>query len=362
MWFLGFMLLFVIGVVIFVNTAPQFGQAPQGKDLERIKQSPNYKDSKFINKQLTQMGSFSQMMKTMPDFLFGKNLSPKYTLPVKYQHSNEVEADSICYVTWYGHSAFLLELEGKRILIDPMLSKSPTPMGFGSSRFFNKEAIPIDELSNIDFLIISHDHYDHLDHQSILKLKDKVGHFFTALGIGSHLKKWGIPEGKITELDWWQRKEVDGLTFGACPARHFSGRGILDRDKTQWASWVIKSEFQNIYFSGDGGYGPHFKEIGEKYGPFDFAMLECGQYNEAWKDIHMMPEESVQAGIDVKANLIMPIHWGAFPLSVHTWKDPVERFTNKAAAENVNFITPYIGERFKLGVDLPKEQWWVGKN
>lgn len=348
----------IVGVLIFVNTAPQFGQPPNGEAKERLKESPHYENGKFVNLIETKMGSFGEMMGTLPEFIFGENQSPDDTLPTRYGESNGDVVDSLCYITWYGHSAFLFEMNGKRILIDPMLGETAAPTSFGSSRFPNQQAVPLEDIREIDLIILSHDHYDHLDYHSIMHLKDHVGHFYTALGVGSHLKKWGIPDSRITELDWWQTTTHDGVDLVACPARHFSGRAIFDRNATQWASWVINSEGYKIYFSGDGGYGPHFKEIGEKYGPFDFAMLECGQYNKAWHDIHMFPEESVDAGLDLKARLSMPIHWGAFNLSIHKWTDPIKRFKDAADSSGLPVVHPYIGERFRLGVDFPNDQWW----
>lgn len=353
-----FLLILFSGISLFISTAPQFGQAPEGSDLTRISKSPNYKDDHFQNNIETSLGTFSEMLRTVPDFFRGEKMEPRDTLPVQYGSNPQSAVDSLCFVTWYGHSAFLIEMEGKRILLDPMLTETPSPVSFGTSRFPNKKPIPLDELTNIDYVIISHDHYDHLDYQSILLLADRAEHFYTALGVGSHLKKWGIPESHITELDWWDSIMVEGIELVACPARHFSGRGILDRNKTQWASWVVNGKYQKLYFSGDGGYGPHFKEIGERFGPFDLAMMECGQYNKAWKDIHMMPEESVQAGIDVRGEVLMPIHWGAFALAVHEWTEPVERFKKKARKENVSFIHPQIGERFSVGTDFPQVEWW----
>lgn len=347
-----------IGIFIFVKTAPQFGQPPQGAELERIRQSSNYGEGEFVNLIETKMGSFGEMMSTMPDFLFGKNQSPDDTLPVKFGENTAAAVDTSCYITWYGHSAFLIEMDGQRILIDPMLGKTAAPVSFGSKRFPYEKPIPIEELTDIDILILSHDHYDHLDYPSIQKLKDEVRHFYTALGVGSHLMAWGVPEKKITELDWWDSTEANGLKLVATPARHFSGRGLTDRNATQWASWIIRGKHQNIYFSGDGGYGPHFKEIGEKYGPFDIAFMECGQYNKAWQAIHMMPEESVHAGKNVQANLIMPIHWGAFKLSVHTWTDPIKRFKAESERLKVPMVHPYIGDRFELGKDFPRVEWW----
>lgn len=351
------LILLTIGIFIFVRTSPQFGRPPAGEHLQRIAQSPNHVDGAFENLIETSMGSFGEMMATMPDMFFGKDQSPTDSLPVKFGPEEEAP-DSICRITWYGHSAFLIEFDDKRVLIDPMLGPVAAPISFGSKRFPYKEPIPMDELTDIDAVILSHDHYDHLDYPSIMKLKDRVGHFYTALGVGAHLMYWGIEEERITELDWWESASFDSISLTACPARHFSGRGITDRNKTQWASWVIKSPDHNIYFSGDGGYGPHFKEIGDRFGPFDFAMLECGQYNEAWEAIHMMPEQTVSAGKDVKAKLSMPIHWGAFKLAAHSWTDPIDRFKQEAIAQKLPYVHPFIGESFVLGEDFPRHEWW----
>jgi L-ascorbate metabolism protein UlaG (beta-lactamase superfamily) len=349
--------LFVLGVVLFLKFAPQIGQVPEGADLERIKKSPNHNGEIFINKVETHEANFSEAMKTLPDFIWNKNGSPEK--PISTDFDNSINSkDSSCYITWFGHSAFLLEIDEKRILIDPMLGNSASPIYVTTKRFPYTEPIDLSAIKDIDAVIISHDHYDHLDYPTIEKIKDEVGHFYTMLGVGSHLKRWGVPEEKITELDWWQSTNLADINLIATPSRHFSGRGFSDRNTTQWGSWIIKNENLNIYFSGDGGYGPHFKEIGEKYGPFDFAMLECGQYNEAWHDIHMIPEESVQAGIDVKAKLLMPIHWGAFQLSVHSWTDPITRFKAKAKELNAEVIHPEISKRFKLGEEFPKNEWW----
>lgn len=360
--FIGLVILFVVfagATWVFVNSAPQFGQAPEGDDLERIKQSPHYRNNGFVNLIPTGLGPFSEMMKTLPEMLSGGG-EPGSPLPTSFGSSDEQAADSLCFVTWYGHSSFLIELDGQRILIDPMLTEYPSPVAFGSKRFAYTEAIPIELLKDIDAMIISHDHYDHLDYKTVLTLAGEVKHFYTALGVGSHLKHWGIPAEQITELDWWQGAQAGNLQLVACPSRHFSGRGITDRWKTQWASWVIKGSRQNLYFSGDGGYGPHFAEIGARFGPFDFAMMECGQYFRVWKNIHLMPEESVKAGKEVNAALLMPIHWGSFKLAPHHWKDPIERFKAECLRLNMPYVHPLIGERFCLGRDYPQTEWWMG--
>lgn len=353
----GLVAFLVIVVIIFVNTSPQMGEKPSGEHLERIKSSPHHNKKEFVNLIETKMGSFGEMIGTIPDYISSKNGEPSKELPVKFGENIE-GPDSVAHITWYGHSAFLIEMDGKRILIDPMLGTIASPLPFGTKRFKYQDPIPIDELTSIDAVILSHDHYDHLDYPTITKIKGHVGHFYTALGVGSHLQAWGVSEEKITELDWWETSSLDKIGLVACPARHFSGRGLTDRNATQWASWIIEGKYQKLYFSGDSGYGPHFKEIGDKYGPFDFAMMECGQYNKAWEAIHMMPEQSVQAGMDVKGNLLMPIHWGAFKLAIHEWTDPIERFRAASKRADIPIIHPVIGSRFRLGSDFPQAEWW----
>jgi len=349
-----------IGITAFVNFAPQFGAKTSGERLVRITQSENYKNGQFVNQIETKLDySFSGMATALWEFLTAKNTSPKHALPVKFgENEIAVTTDSLTYVTWYGHSAFLLEMEGKRILLDPMFGPAASPVSFTGQRFPYEKPIDFNQFTDIDAVIISHDHYDHLDYLSITQLKEEVRHFFVPLGVGAHLIHWGVNPEIITELDWWENVALEELTFTATPARHFSGRGVTDSKKTLWASWILEGKHTKIYFSGDSGYGPHFKEIGEKLGPFDFAMMECGQYNEKWEAIHMMPEQTAQAATDVKTNVVMPIHWGAFSLAPHPWTDPITRVLMAAEMQNVSVVHPIIGERFTVGKDLPEVKWW----
>ena len=357
---LAIILLFIIGIAIFMHTSPQFGGKPDARRLKEIEASPNFSDGVFQNQIETTMDmSLSKMPGLLREQFFGKELrTPEQPHPVKWDQGNHEEVDSLVYVTWFGHSAFLVEMDGKRILLDPMLGEASAPVSFVTKRFNYTDPINIEELTNIDAVIISHDHYDHLDYPTIKKIKGEVGHFYTALAVGEHLKKWGVPAEKITELDWWQTAALGDVELIATPARHFSGRGFSDRNKTQWASWVLRGKHRKIYFSGDGGYGPHFSDIGDKYGPFDFAMVECGQYNERWSAIHMFPEQSVQANIDVQSKVMMPIHWGAFNLALHDWRDPIERARAEASNKEVTVVNPYIGERFEIGQTDISEPWW----
>ena len=207
-------------------------------------------------------------------------------------------------------------------------------------------------------MILSHDHYDHLDYPTIKALNDKVDRFYIPLGVGAHLEEWGVQPDQITELNWWDEIEFQGLNLALTPTRHFSGRGFGDRFKTLWGSWVIIGSNKRMYFSGDSGYFPGFKEIGEKYGPFDLTFMECGAYNEGWSEIHMFPEETAQAHLDVKGKLLMPIQWGKFDLALHPWKESVNRLAEKAKAESIPLFTPQVGQMVSLSDSSDLDSWW----
>lgn len=359
-------ILSVVGVitlvgVTFINVSPQFGAGAKDSSLDRIRKSPNFINGAFKNSEKT-IQNTGFKWSTIPKFFTDShNKIPSKETPIqklsKSYFDNEPQQPRI---TWFGHSAAFVEMEGLNIFIDPMLGEvaAPHPM-LGSKRFQKELPIAIDSLPKIDIVLISHDHYDHLDYGSIVKLKDKVEQFYVPLGIKAHLTSWGIDEAKITEFDWWESVTYNGVDFVSTPARHFSGRGVTNKDSTLWCSWVLKSSNSNIFFSGDSGYGKHFKEIGSKYGPFDFTMMECGQYNEQWAQIHMTPEETIQASIDVQSNLVMPIHWGSFKLALHSWNDPVVRASAKAGEMNVKITTPKVGEAIVLDRNgFPSEKWW----
>ena len=356
------LLVVVIGA-IFMNTSPEFGGEATNDDIERYKKSGHYKDGIFVNEVPTSMDmSFSKMMGTMADFIKGvENSVPNSQLKIEKTNPEEIINNSNpAQLLWFGHSTLLLKMEGQNIILDPMLGLVPAPNPLlGGERYSKELPVEISLLPEIDAVVISHDHYDHLDYGTVIKLKDKTKVFYVPLGVGAHLKEWGVEPSKIKELNWWDSAQMDRLSFVLTPSRHFSGRGLTDRSKTLWGSWVIKSEKETVYFSGDGGYGPHFKKIGEKYGPFDIAFIECGQYNEKWRHIHMFPEESAQAGADLKAKVIMPIHWAAFSLSLHSWTDPVERILIKAKELDLPVATPKIGELIVLDSLVNEtENWW----
>ncbi|MFD0050955.1 MBL fold metallo-hydrolase [Actinomycetes bacterium NPDC127524] len=277
-----------------------------------------------------------------------------------FKQAKSITAGDAPQVTWFGHSAFYLEMEGKRLLFDPMFGSRPSPVSWaGTKRYSRSFPVQPDDFVELDAIVISHDHYDHLDYRSIRQLKDKTPRLIVPVGVRQHLIKWGVPSEKITEHNWWDELKLDGLTLACTPARHFSGRGLFNRDSTLWCSWVIAGRETKVFYSGDSGYGPHFKEIGEKYGPFHLTLLECGQYDERWSAIHMMPEQTVQAHLDLGGNLLIPVHWGAFTLAFHSWTDPAERVTKAARKHQINISTPRIGETvlFASG-QYPKTSWW----
>ena len=367
LYLLAIILLLVLVVVLFVNLSPQMGASISKEKKELFKTSKQYKDGQFNNLGGVKMEmSFKDFTKSMAAYFSPQPHSvPEKDIAVATIDSVAVsDYNGPTRLVWFGHSAFLLQMNGKNILLDPMFGEVPAPAPFlGKKRFSAQLPIIVEKLPIIDAVIFSHDHYDHLDYGSVLALKDKVKQFITPLGVGSHLEKWGVPANHIQELDWWQETNVEDITFACTPAQHFSGRGLTDRGSTLWSSWVIKANDENLFFSGDSGYGDHFKDIGNAYGPFDFAMLECGQYNELWHTIHMMPEETAQAGIDVKAKKAMPIHWGAFKLAMHPWTEPVERVSVKAKELQLPLVTPKIGVPIVLGSEeQSSSKWWPAFN
>ena len=364
---IGISIIAIIGLIIivislFLNLSPQFGKSPTTEQKIEYAKLENFQNGKFKNQHKSPMNiNYWKIFKELTTKASDRN--PYKNILVEKIDSTVIENhnNNITYLTWFGHSAFLLHIDGKKVLIDPMLSKSPSPIKLiGAKRYSKEIPVEIENLPFIDAIILSHDHYDHLDYESIQKLKGKVGRYFTPLGVGNHLIEWGVAKETISELIWWDSIEFDNIKLICTPARHFSGRGLFDRASTLWCSWVIKGQKDNIFFSGDSGYDTHFKEIGETYGPFDISLMECGQYNEDWKLLHMMPEETVQASLDLKSKLTLPIHWGGFTLAFHDWTDPIERILNKANELNMPVTTPKIGESVVIGnTNYPTEKWWL---
>ncbi|MFS0667103.1 MBL fold metallo-hydrolase [Peribacillus frigoritolerans] len=346
-------------LLLFLNLYPPLGRRTNKEKVRSFTTKENFAKGKFQNQiPASQAMSLKHTGSILRDFI-KPNPKRRPDSPIVIGKKEPASKNSN-KITWFGHSAFMLELDGKTILVDPMFGKAPTPFPwFGNKRFSGELPFDIDMLPPIDAVLLSHDHYDHLDYFSIKKLKDKVNQFIVPLGVGGHLERWGVKQELIQEHNWWDETSFKDLQFICTPARHFSGRSLGDGNTTLWCSWIIKGKQEKVYFSGDSGYGSHFKEIGEKYGPFDLTLMECGQYDERWSTIHMIPEETVQAHIDVQGKRMIPIHWAGFTLSFHDWTDPIERVTKAANDLGVQVCTPQIGEPVVLGsTDFPQTRWW----
>ncbi|NQV54159.1 MAG: MBL fold metallo-hydrolase [Flavobacteriales bacterium] len=346
---------------VIILQLPQFGTRPQGQYLAALQQSAQHNGEVFVNEEgaTADMGGRT-LLNVIKAYMNAPEGRHPDSLPILHPDPADVAQDSLgeYHLTWFGHSSFLLEVDNKNILLDPMLGPAAAPFSFQVRRFSQDLPITMENLPQIDAVIFSHDHYDHLDHTTILAIKDKVSHFYVPLGLKGHLVGWGVDSNAVTELDWWEEVQMDDIRLACTPSQHFSGRGLTDRNTTLWCSWVITTPEQNIYFSGDSGYFKGFKSIGEKYGPFDLALIECGQYNELWQAIHMLPEQSAQAAVDLNAKAMIPIHWGMFELALHPWKEPAERVTVKAKELGMPLLTPKIGERLAIREELTTDEWW----
>ena len=326
----------------------------------KIEGSPEYKGGKFIGMGNTLNMSFTDYVSTTWEFIFAKNnRTPDRELPTKQadlSYFNDTNRNQL-NVTWLGHSSLMINIDGYKILTDPVFEKRVSVLG--PTRFNGDVPLDIKQIPKTDAVIISHDHYDHLNKYSVQNLIEKTNKFVVPLKVGARLVGWGVPRDKIVELGWWQEYQFDRrLMVAAAPAQHFSGRGITDRNKTLWASWVIKTPAHTLFFSGDSGYFSGFKQIGDKYGPFDMTFIECGAYGEGWPKVHMFPEQTVQAHLDLKGDVLHPIHWGTFNLALHPWYEPMERLTAAANLNNVKIATPIVGETTVYDMNIPTARWW----
>jgi len=321
----------------------------------RIESSPQFKNGNFNDEGRTPNMSLKEYAATTWDFLFTRNArTPKTKLPFKpvnLSHFNNPESGQL-NVTWLGHSSLMINIDVYKVLTDPVFEKSVSV--FGPTRFNGDVPLDILQVPPIDVVIISHDHYDHLNKYSVQRLNENTKIFIVPLAVGARVAEWGVPKDKIVELDWWEEFRFDqNLMVAATPAEHFSGRGFTDRNNTLWASWVIMTPFHKLFFSGDSGYFDGFKQIGAKYGPFDMTFIECGAYSESWPQVHMFPEETVQAHLDLKGFVLHPIHWATFNLTLHPWYEPMVRLAAAADTAKVKIATPIVGETTVYGKTIP---------
>jgi L-ascorbate metabolism protein UlaG (beta-lactamase superfamily) len=340
---------------------PKFGKLPEGERLARIEKSPNYKESKFQNLSPTpQLSSDSGMVGALLKFIFSSSQGrfPPSPIPSTKTDLNALDINEDI-VVWLGHSSYFIQLGGRRILIDPVFSPYAAPVSFFNKAFAGTNVYSADAMPPIDYMIISHDHWDHLDYPSVTALKSKVKNIITPLGVGAHLEYWGFATERIREADWFDELKLeDDFAIHVLPARHFSGR-LFTRDKTLWAAFALITPERKIFFSGDSGYDTHFAEIGRQLGGVDLAILECGQYDQNWRYIHMLPEQVAQAALDLKAGALIPAHSGKFSIAYHSWDDPFVRLSAASEGKPYRLLTPMIGEAVKLrDKNQTFSRWW----
>lgn len=355
-----FILLFVLTVFLYIRL-PMFGRAPSGKRRERILQSPNYKNGAFQNQShtpaLTEGVTYGAVMK---EFLTGDK---KHTKPQKPVPSHKTDLKSLLpdedVLVWFGHSSYFIQVDGKRILVDPVLSGAASPVSFTTRAFAGADIYTPEDFPEIDYLFISHDHWDHLDYKTIMKLKPGIKKIITGLGTGEHFERWGFDSSKIIEADWHEQIDLgSGFVVNTVPSRHFSGRGFK-RNGALWMSFALQTPGMKLFLGGDSGYDSHFAEAGKKYGPFDLAILENGQYDKSWKYIHMKPEEVLKAANELGAKRLFPVHSSKFALANHSWNEPLRRISELNKDIKIPIITPMIGEKVLLqNKEQHFEKWW----
>ncbi len=344
--------------MLFIRT-PKFGAMPKGQRLSYMQQAANYKNGAFQNEEdtpvLPEGQTYGGLIKYM---FFTPNVNPKPTATLHSKKTDLVNLNPATdTIVWFGHSSYFMQVAGKKILVDPVFSGAASPIKFTTPSFPGSDVYTVDDMPSIDYLFITHDHWDHMDYETVLKLKPKVKKIITSLGVGAHLERWGFAPGTFIETNWGDKAELEtGFTVNNTSARHFSGRGFK-RAQSVWSSFVLTTPTKKIFIGGDSGYGPHFKRIGQEFGPFNIAILECGQYDTHWKHIHMMPEQTVQAAKDLNAEWLMPVHWAKFRLAKHAWNDSIKRVTVAAKQANLPVITPMIGEQVEMDKPITGA-WW----
>ncbi|MFT4179890.1 MAG: MBL fold metallo-hydrolase [Thermomonas sp.] len=349
------LVLFLLGAIALTVATTQ--HAPVG-DYTASQQNA---DGRFRNPVQPQAGELpDSTLRVWWNFLFNKpdNTEPHAPVPVRRLTRAELDAAPDRSLYRLGHSTILMKLRGQWWLTDPVFSERASPVQWFGPKRFHAPPIALDELPPIRAVLLSHDHYDHLDHAAIKALAGKVDLFLTPLGVGDRMTDWGVPREKVQQFDWWQNIGIDGVRFTMTPAQHFSGRGLRDGNRTLWGSWAINDGDKRVFFSGDSGYFAGFAEIGSRLGPFDLTLMETGAYNVQWPYVHMQPAQTVQAHIDLGGRWLLPIHNGTFDLAMHAWFDPFEQVLRFAGEKGVDVATPVMGERIDLNAPHAGERWW----
>ncbi len=347
----------LLSVVVLTQGWVAFGKAASGERLARMQRSPNYRDGHFVNPQ--------PLHNDLWDMLRGLWHASEHVSPSTPPDAKRLDPATLktappsgLRVTWFGHSSILIELDGKRLLTDPMWSKRASPVSWlGPARWF-PPAIELVDLPPLDAVVISHDHYDHLDYETVRALDARGVKFVVPLGVGAHLEYWGVPTKRIVELDWWEKTSLGDVDVVCTPARHASGRFLTDKDAKLWAGYAMIGPRHRAYYSGDTGLFPGMREIGERLGPFDVTLIEAGQYHRSWPDWHVGPEQAVQAHELVRGKVMLPVHWALLGLAYHGWTEPVERSLLAANKQRAILLTPRPGQAVEPTQTVQTSRWW----
>ena len=345
----------MVGVALAGERLPPFGGKVEGKRLERVEASKHFADGLAQNLIPTSLGMNREMFGAMGRYLRGGQ-NPDVPIPVERPSFSDDLAEAFT-MTWLGHSSVLLEIGGVRVLTDPVFSKRASPFQWMGPARFHETPVSLDELPKLDAVLISHDHYDHLDMGTIAALIDRDIPFLVPLGVGAHLEAWGVPDENIIEMEWWDAFELGEARVVCTPARHFSGRGMTDRNRTLWASWAVIGPEHRVWFSGDTGPFPQAEEIGERLGPFDLSMIEIGAYDRAWGQIHLGPDEALAMHKQVRGKRMFPVHWGTFNLAAHRWDQPIVRLIEQSELVGVDLLVPVAGQTVDAGEAFIAEMW-----
>jgi L-ascorbate metabolism protein UlaG (beta-lactamase superfamily) len=336
-----------------------YGSQPKGERAERVRHSPQFNDGAFTNREPTHVTLRTDDERhRMREFFFDRQVrKPKTAIPI-VRSAPSTPTGSL-NITWYGHASSLVEIDGAAVLFDPIWSDRCSPSRLFGPHRLHEPPISLAELPRLDAVVISHDHYDHLDMNTILELVRLTdAPFVVPLGVGAHLEAWNVPVERIIELDWNDGVDVGGLRLTCTPGQHFSGRTLTKRNYTLWSSWVVTGPTRRVFYTGDTGYFDGFAAVGAEFGPFDATLIQIGAYDTAWPDIHMMPEEGVAAHVDVRGGVMIPVHWGTFTLAFHPWGEPVDRAWREAKDRGVTLAVPRPGERVDIDNPPAVDSWW----
>lgn len=350
------------GAVLVSGNWAAFGKRADGERLARMRRSPQWDEGAFENPQpLWDDFSISKVADAVLDGSeYGSPENPGRDIPVVRGDGSVFEEPPATglRVTWFGHSSMLIEIDGTRVLTDPVWGPSPSPITWVGPQRWYEPPLALESLPAVDAVLISHDHPDHLDYATFEVIKNWDSTFFVPLGVGAHLEYWGVPADRIVELDWWERGAIDGLQLVCTPARHASGRGVLDRNSTLWASWALLGPEHRVFYSGDTGLFDGLKKIGAELGPFDLTVIDAGAYHALWPDWHPGPEQAVLAHQWLRGEFFLPVHWGLFDLAFHGWTEPIERALIAAERAGVQMVLPRPGQSVEPESATPFERWW----